>query len=465
MRNFAIHLWRTLAGHDDAVALRTPGDPGDPVQELTFKAWSRQIHRLAVGLMEKGLKPGDCVGMVAQNCTDWITFAAAVWVAGGCVVPLVPGRERRETLRCLARSGCDWIVVRDRDGLDHIRGQAANLPEHLQWVLLDATGAPSAPNVHTLTAIGEAGHYRERRGGEKELAKRMFEQPLEQPVLVLFAPEPGDDPHGAFFTGPQAMGLLQGLSEDLLLEPGDRLAVILSQGWLHAFLMTFATLMAGASVASAPSLGTLIKQLHALSPTHLLTGPAFLQAQATRWQQRLEKAPEFLKKMTQEPAEASIFSLSRTLGALGAGAAERVLGEPIRKDLGDSLRAIFVVEGHLSDEVHQVLGRMDISLLGLHGYPECGITHMERAGAARRNSVGRPLQGVACKIQGAKTSEPGEILIKSSSLFQGYWDEQGPRQLVQGWLHTGERGHIEEGFLFLEREASAHEEDQAQEEE
>ncbi|MEC9443298.1 MAG: AMP-binding protein [Myxococcota bacterium] len=448
MRNFAMHFWRTIAGHGDAIALVSPGE-NNTLTEVTFNEWVRRVHRLAVGLMEKGVEPGTRVGLISQNCTDLLTFAASAWVVGACLVPLVPGRERRELLRCLARSGTEWIVVRDRDGLDQIRGQAANLPEHLQWVLLDGDKAPTAPNVHTLDAILEAGHYRERRGGEKQLAKRMFEQPLEQPTTIFFAPEPGDDPHGAFFDGERTASLISNLGQDLLLEEDDRVALILSYGWFHAFLVAMATLFQGKAVVTADSLGDVIGNLGVLAPTHLLTGPAFLEGQARKWQSRIEAAPEFLKKMTEEPDQKNRFSLSRALGVFGERAADRVLAEPIRQDLGVSLRAIYVVEGKLPDEVHGVLSRAQIQLLGLHGYPECGITHLERIGAQRRNSVGRPLQGVACKIEDARGDEAGQILIRSESMARGYWDEEGPRTVKQGWLYTGDIGRIEEGFLLI----------------
>lgn len=445
MKNFAMHLWRTLTSHKDAVALRTPSDEG--VVEQTYAEWLRQLHRLAIGLMEEGLEPGERVGFVAQNTTDWLSMAIAAWAAGACLVPLVPGRDRRETLRCLARSGASWIVVRDQAGLDHIRGQAANLPDHLRWVALEGDRLSGVTNSHTLASLRESGHYRERRGGDKQLARRMFELDLQQPALILFEPEPGEDPHGAFFTGEACAKMLGNLAEDLRFEQGDRLAVILSYGWFHALLLSVAALLDGRTLVSADKLGHIIRDLAELSPTHLVCGPAFLEGQARRWRGRIEAAPDFLRKITEEGQGGS--TLTRALSLFGERAAERTLYEPIREDLGAQLRSILVVGGRLPAEVLDVLERIDIAALGVHGYPEAGLTHMERLGAQLRDSVGRPIQGIACKIEGARGEQVGQILIRGEALSSGYWDDEGPRAMIDGWLHTGEEGVLRGGFLFV----------------
>ncbi|HSN84065.1 MAG TPA: AMP-binding protein, partial [Polyangiales bacterium] len=92
-----------------------------------------------------------------------------------------------------------------------------------------------------------------------------------------------------------------------------------------------------------------------------------------------------------------------------------------------------------------------LPVLGIWGLPECGVSHLERLGARERGSVGRPVQGYVCKIADAKGEEPGEILIRSDVLFEGYWDETGPREIVDGYLRTGVEGRVESGFLFLTR--------------
>ncbi|HYB31474.1 MAG TPA: long-chain fatty acid--CoA ligase, partial [Solirubrobacteraceae bacterium] len=63
-------------------------------------------------------------------------------------------------------------------------------------------------------------------------------------------------------------------------------------------------------------------------------------------------------------------------------------------------------------------------------------------------SVGRPLPGVQERI----TDDDGEILIKGPNIFKGYYrDAEATREtVVDGWLHTGDLGRLDEdGFLHI----------------
>ncbi len=65
----------------------------------------------------------------------------------------------------------------------------------------------------------------------------------------------------------------------------------------------------------------------------------------------------------------------------------------------------------------------------------------------RLGSVGKPLPG--CEI---KIAEDGEVLIKGPNIFGGYYknDDASFGTIVDGWLHTGDLGSLDEdGFLFI----------------
>jgi acyl-CoA synthetase (AMP-forming)/AMP-acid ligase II len=71
--------------------------------------------------------------------------------------------------------------------------------------------------------------------------------------------------------------------------------------------------------------------------------------------------------------------------------------------------------------------------------------------ARRRASVGQAMATVEVKIAG-EAGQPGEILVRGDTVMKGYWNnpEATAATLVEGWLHTGDVGALDEdGFLTL----------------
>ena len=108
-----------------------------------------------------------------------------------------------------------------------------------------------------------------------------------------------------------------------------------------------------------------------------------------------------------------------------------------------------------------VTGAAPIAPSILEFFYACGVPVMEGYGmtetasvasvntpdAFRLGSVGRPLPGVQVRI-----ADDDEILIKGPNIFKGYYrDANATREtLVDGWLHTGDLGRLDEdGFLFI----------------
>ncbi|WP_158542628.1 AMP-binding protein [Lujinxingia litoralis] len=452
-RNLPTELWKRF--QNDAIKeapARALLDEAGRLQETTYWEWTRQVQRLAMGLVDWGLEPGARIGCVAPNSAALLDIMVAGWLAGACLVPLLPGQERSDSLRQLARSGCTLIVVADESERQRLQGPGGQLPSELRFLLLE--GSADSPSTLSLEALSEQGRSRLRRGGLNLLAERMFERPAHAPALILFDPTPSPDSRGALFDGERVLLLLERLAHQMALtsEAPVRLGALLSYGWPGAFLLTMATLYAGQQVAVAPSPRALHEQIAALKPTHLICGPAFLESLASRWQERVERAPELLKQLADHARDPS--PLSRALGGIGEKAAERLLYQPVRSELGGRLRTIYVPEGQANLTWREILQRAGVKILGYFALPETGISHLEHPDATRPGSAGRPIEGIATRHANARGGEIDELWLRGDTLFEDYWSGTGPRTINdQGWLPTDRRARLESGFIFLEPEA------------
>ena len=67
-------------------------------------------------------------------------------------------------------------------------------------------------------------------------------------------------------------------------------------------------------------------------------------------------------------------------------------------------------------------------------------------------SVGRPAPNVKIKIvnNDNEKSRNGEIWIKGDNVIKSYWENKlADENLDNGWLRTGDLGHIDDGYLYL----------------
>lgn len=101
-----------------------------------------------------------------------------------------------------------------------------------------------------------------------------------------------------------------------------------------------------------------------------------------------------------------------------------------------------------------------VGLWNLYGLTEGGPTgcvlEPEQA-MTRPGSVGRPVPGTELRIRAedgsdAGPGEPGEIMLRSETLMDGYHGAPGlsAEVLVDGWLHTGDLGRLDQdGYLTV----------------
>jgi long-chain acyl-CoA synthetase len=128
---------------------------------------------------------------------------------------------------------------------------------------------------------------------------------------------------------------------------------------------------------------------------------------------------------------------------------ERLVYGKLRHALGGGLRMAFSGGSPLGERLTHFFDGIGVRIFEGYGLTETSPTlTINRPGAWRPGSVGRPLAGTTIRI-----AVDGEILAKGPQVFVGYW--QNPEATAEviddeGWFHTGDIGELDsDGYLRI----------------
>jgi long-subunit acyl-CoA synthetase (AMP-forming) len=121
----------------------------------------------------------------------------------------------------------------------------------------------------------------------------------------------------------------------------------------------------------------------------------------------------------------------------------------VRQCLGGTMRSVTVGGAALDAAWARVFEAIGVRLEVGYGLTEASpVVSLGAAGECPAGSVGRALPGIRVKI-----GRDGEVLVRGRNVMRGYFgDPQATAAaLREGWLHTGDRGRLDEtGNLFIE---------------
>jgi long-chain acyl-CoA synthetase len=129
--------------------------------------------------------------------------------------------------------------------------------------------------------------------------------------------------------------------------------------------------------------------------------------------------------------------------------ADRLVYSKVKNRLGGRLRLGISGGAPLAKEIAEFFHSIDILIIEGWGLTECTTAaSVNRPSHFRFGTVGPALPG--CEVH---VGEDGELLIRSPTVFAGYYkDEEATREVLgeDGWLRSGDVGSIDEdGFITI----------------
>jgi long-chain acyl-CoA synthetase len=369
-------------------------------------------QRLAAGLAELDVGPGERVVVTMANCPEVGIAYHALWRAGAVVTPATFLLSTEELRHVIANSEASAVIA-SGDLLDKV-----------------AEAAQGVDSVRYVITNGEAGDaLRERSNGRiAQLSLAQLEQSEPRPIVT----RSDHDLAALLYTGGTT-----GRSKGVMLSHAN-LYFAGKAGQEAAYVPGVNRGLATLPLSHSYGLLTTIAAMH--SPER---GVAVL----LRW----FDATKFLELIGEHRLQQS---------AVVPSMLQILLSKPIEDYDLSSLRYLTCGAAPLAREVADEFRRRVPSASIRQGYgltETAALVATNPAGREKPGSVGLPVPGSDVRIvddEGAELppGEVGEICSRSPGVMLGYWrsPETTAESLHDGWLLTGDMGYLdEEGYLFI----------------
>lgn len=454
------HMFRaTVANHGFRPATRVR--QGGQWIIRTYAETGRRVAGLARAfvtpglLTEDGLQRGDRISLFAGNCPEWIEADLAGMTIGVIPVPIYPTSTPDQIVHIVTDAGVRVIITAGLKELDRILEARDQMPG-LETVILinpaDQVGDHDGLTVLSLEQVRQAGVSEEIQTVVEE---RMGQSCPDDVAALIYTSGTTGEPKGVMISHRAALAELQALDAFFDVTPADHslsflpLSHALEWGW------SMAVIRHGCLNTFVPNPKTISAMLAEVRPTLFVSVPKL-------YEQVMSVARE---KVSDSPAKLKIFEWSIRIGrewwqaeqegrrpsvSLRArhGVADRLVLKAIRDAIGGPKTVLAAGGAPLRKEVEEFFAACGLLVCQGYGLTEASpLVSFNSPGGYKFGTAGRPLVGSQMT-----TTEDGEILYRGPNVMKGYWKapEATAAAIEDGWLHTGDIGHIDEdGFLVI----------------
>ena len=397
--------------------------------ETTFWELREQILRMANALGGLGMQKGERVGLHLPTCPQYVIAYHAAMSLGAIVVNLNPMYTTDELKALVENTGITTLITFDM-ALPNIRPlcQAVKIPRVIITAVTDFIEGRDKSTPKGLDFEKGWHHFSQLLEGCSDKRVPRVEIGPDDPALIQFTGGTTGIPKGAVLTHANLVAatlqvsLWGGPTTNLM--PPERRCVMAVLPYFHVY---------GTIVAMSWALFNCATQI--LVPRFELD--EFMDILAGFKEITFfPSVPTMINAVINHP-KATELQLDRKLGLLNSGAA------PMPQELIDQITDMGISYG-------EGWGMTETTSLGISN-PILGLSKV--------GSIGIPWPDTDVRLvdieegkEDVPKGEPGEIIIKSPLVMQGYWEnpEETAGQLQDGWLHTGDIAvWDEDDYIFI----------------
>jgi long-chain acyl-CoA synthetase len=423
-------------------------------QQATYAELAEIVQEIGLGLIDLGIEPGERLCILSNTRAEWSYVDMAATAAGIIVVPIYQTNSPAECEWVLSDSGACAIACEDSSQLAKIAAVRDRVPELRTVIVMEPPSADDGEAADGLDAITlDQLRERGRTRDPQELETRRAAVTPQDTFTIIYTSGTTGPPKGCVLSHGNYSAMLRSVELRRVLQADNEDLVYLYLPLAHSFalLIQLAVFDLGVTLAYwSGDTKLIVPELTEVKPTYLPSVPRLFEKIYTLVSANTD--PEFLESATRVGSQVRELQLAGQpipdeLAEPFAEAEEKLFAN-VRAVFGGRLREALSGAAPISKEILEFFFAAGAPVMEGYGMTETstGAT-FSTPEEHRFGSIGKPLPGVEVKI-----GDDGELLVRGENIFQGYWRHGDTNfgGVVDGWLHTGDLGRIDEdGFVYI----------------
>jgi len=415
-------------------------------QSRSWTQTAREVASLAAALKAMGLVRGDRVMLVSENRPEWCIADLAIMAAGCVTVPTYVTNTERDHAHILGDSGAKAAIV-----------STAKLARTLLPAVLRSTHCKTVIGIEDIR-VGQSGDIAlldwktllASQTPDVAAASAAADFQRHDLACLIYTSGTGGSPrgvrqhHGAILHN--VAGCIDIVSNDYGWDDEIFLSFLpLSHAYEHSGGQ-FLPIGLGGQIYYAEGLEKLASNIEEVRPTLMVVVPRLFEVLRARIVKTIEKQGGLAPKLLDR-------ALSLGAKDLGKGIPfwdrpvdffiKKTLRPKVQAKFGGRIKALVSGGAPLNPEIGIFFHALGLTLLQGYGQTESGpvISCNRPKVGLKMDTVGPPMKDTEVRI-----AEDGEILVRGELVMHGYWNNEAEtaRVLIDGWLHTGDVGHIDD---------------------